>query len=606
MKLVQCSPFFNVLLDGPFKKVEKSENHYTSSIYLDMTKDELYPVLSLAIYGEGEINDMNGIGMIEVADYLGISSIVSQVETFYMNNLHAENVLDLFKFGRYYFFINLKTSALNYILNNFRLIKESESSGIHNLSEAELIEILSNHGLQCAEEDVWSIILDWSSANNTKPSLTLLKTVRFGRMDIQFFRREVALHPFIENTGLNEIINDFADLVTNLRNCENSVRTPSFAMPRDSQQYIFSFGGSDIESGVANPDVLVYKPGLDVWVNLEIQLPIPWEHIEGVYYNGSVYLCDSLARAYGLLGTNTVWKWDLKTLNVQEVCRIQETNQKFREITLCGEEMYVGGGKYEFSSNQWVNLPADNNKRDYAAIVSYCGQIFSLGGQYYYNYQSAIVYHSGPTNFCQVFDHKVNKWKRIPRMKACRSGAKAIVVGDKIYVVGGWDGFKDMKSCEAYIPKERRWTHIPDMTIPRNYPSLEFIDGKLFAIGGVNDRATASVEAYDFQAQKWTLMCKLPRKRLDMSSITVPAGVVNAELVRNIENKVQYLENKRIALSDDDSDEDHVVVILDHPLDGFWTSLLYKIEEEVVGFWESGFWTSLLYKIIEFICEIFQ
>ena len=188
MKLVQCSPFFNVLLDGPFKKVEKSENHYTSSIYLDMTKDELYPVLSLAIYGEGEINDMNGIGMIEVADYLGISSIVSQVETFYMNNLHSENVLDLFKFGRYYFFINLKTSALNYILNNFRLIKESESSGIHNLSEAELIEILSNHGLQCAEEDVWSIILDWSSANNTKPSLTLLKTVRFGRMDIQFFR----------------------------------------------------------------------------------------------------------------------------------------------------------------------------------------------------------------------------------------------------------------------------------------------------------------------------------------------------------------------------------------------------------------------------------
>jgi len=39
---------------------------------------------------------MNVIGMIKVDDYIGISSIVPQVETFYMNNLHPENAVDLY------------------------------------------------------------------------------------------------------------------------------------------------------------------------------------------------------------------------------------------------------------------------------------------------------------------------------------------------------------------------------------------------------------------------------------------------------------------------------------------------------------------------------
>jgi len=38
-QLVQCSPLFNVLLNGPFKKVEKKSVYQTSAIYLDMTKD---------------------------------------------------------------------------------------------------------------------------------------------------------------------------------------------------------------------------------------------------------------------------------------------------------------------------------------------------------------------------------------------------------------------------------------------------------------------------------------------------------------------------------------------------------------------------------------
>ena len=74
LMLVYSLPFFDVLLNGPFKK-EKN-------IHINMTKDELYPVLARVMYGEGEINDKNVEAMIKVADFLGISTIVEECESF--------------------------------------------------------------------------------------------------------------------------------------------------------------------------------------------------------------------------------------------------------------------------------------------------------------------------------------------------------------------------------------------------------------------------------------------------------------------------------------------------------------------------------------------
>ena len=190
-------------------------------------------------------------------------------------------------------------------------------------------------------------------------------------------------------------------------------------------------------------------------------------------------------------------------------------------------------------ANQWFLLPNMKKERSDAAVVKCCGKVYVIGG---------FDGHR-PTNTCEVYDQTMNKWRKIQAMKTCRSGVKGIGVGDRIYVVGGWDGFKRLDTCEVYIPKERRWTRIPSMSTPRSNHSLEFIDGKLFAIGGFDgDGTTANVEAYDIQSQKWTAMCKLPSKRSALFCVTVPAGALNQKLVRQLENKVQYLERKRIAL----------------------------------------------------------
>ena len=165
-----------------------------------------------------------------------------------------------------------------------------------------------------------------------------------------------------------------------------------------------------------------------------------------------------------------VWKLDLKTLNMQEVSRMQESKCDIGEwcytilhfvfcilLTASGNYMYavgrnelnswlVSAERYDFIANQWVLLPNMKKERSYAAVVNCCGKVYAIGG---------FDGHK-PTNICEVYDQKMNKWRKIQAMKTCRAGVKGIGVGDRIYVVGGWDGCKWLDTCEVYIPKERR------------------------------------------------------------------------------------------------------------------------------------------------------
>ena len=69
-------------------------------------------------------------------------------------------------------------------------------------------------------------------------------------------------------------------------------------------------------------------------------------------------------------------------------------------------------------------------------------------------------------------------------MKQKRSGVKAAVLDNKLYVVGGWDGQNRMRSGEFYNPAKRQWEDLPEMIVPRSNYSLTVVDGQLLVAGG--------------------------------------------------------------------------------------------------------------------------
>lgn len=71
----------------------------------------------------------------------------------------------------------------------------------------------------------------------------------------------------------------------------------------------------------------------------------------------------------------------------------------------------------------------------------------------------------------------------VSSMKCSRSGAGVANLGQYIYVVGGYDGTRQLNSVERYDTERDIWEHVSSVTIARSALSVTVLDGKLYAMG---------------------------------------------------------------------------------------------------------------------------
>lgn len=67
-----------------------------------------------------------------------------------------------------------------------------------------------------------------------------------------------------------------------------------------------------------------------------------------------------------------------------------------------------------------------------------------------------------------------------------RSDASAASLGEKIYIVGGFNGHEVLNSAEVFDVKTNQWSYINSMNNPRSGVSLVAFRGSLYALGGFN------------------------------------------------------------------------------------------------------------------------
>lgn len=119
-------------------------------------------------------------------------------------------------------------------------------------------------------------------------------------------------------------------------------------------------------------------------------------------------------------------------------------------------------------------------------------------------------------------------------MPTLRSGAMAVTVGDKIYVIGG--GFKKpdrkfrfLTAVEIYDPKADTWTTGPDMLKPHDYPAAALVDGCIYILGGHHPDATEGgpqtdpgfsfCERFNVEKGYWEEVVPLPTPRFALSAV---------------------------------------------------------------------------------------
>ncbi len=165
----------------------------------------------------------------------------------------------------------------------------------------------------------------------------------------------------------------------------------------------------------------------------------------------------------------------------------------------------------------WEDLPGGPPLQG-LALVAYKGMIYRLGGMQPRNAAGQKAdNHSLPS--CARFDPRSKKWQKLPDLPDGRSSHDAVVVGERLYVVGGWKlngaGNKPHwheNACVLDLGKASpKWETIPQPFVRRALTAA-VLRGKIYVVGGMNAKARIerTVNVFDPASGRWSVALELP------------------------------------------------------------------------------------------------
>jgi len=155
---------------------------------------------------------------------------------------------------------------------------------------------------------------------------------------------------------------------------------------------------------------------------------------------------------------------------------------------------------------------ANGPRRTGLTAVAHAGKFYRIGGFEARNSESEKqVLYSMP-DFAR-FDPATNQWTELTPMPAGRSSHDAVVVGNTLYVIGGWDlqgegqsKWHDTAYSVDLSANEIAWKELPKPPHQRRALSLGEWQGKIYAIGGMQPEGgpTTQTMVFDPKSGTWS------------------------------------------------------------------------------------------------------
>lgn len=152
-------------------------------------------------------------------------------------------------------------------------------------------------------------------------------------------------------------------------------------------------------------------------------------------------------------------------------------------------------------------------------------------------------------------------WTSLSPMPTPRGGLGLIVVGGKIYAIGGLtEDNKPVSITEEYNPATNQWTNKMSMPTARSGFAIAVYQGKIYVIGGTvgNNGYVGNNEVYDPVTNTWQTKASMPTPRSDLS-----ANIVD--------NKIYLIGGKRYASASPFYGETNINEVYD-PSTDTWTT----------------------------------
>jgi N-acetylneuraminic acid mutarotase len=171
----------------------------------------------------------------------------------------------------------------------------------------------------------------------------------------------------------------------------------------------------------------------------------------------------------------------------------------------------------------WEELPPGPALQG-VTLMAHGGKLYRIGGMSAHNAQGEANDLRSVADFAR-FDPDAKTWTDLPPLPAPRSTHDAVVVGDKIYVVGGWSMMGGDSSgaefCEDALvydlaKPDARWEPIPEPPFRRRALAVAENGGKLYVLGGLTEESSIakSVDVFDIASGTWSSGPELPGGKL--------------------------------------------------------------------------------------------
>ena len=173
-------------------------------------------------------------------------------------------------------------------------------------------------------------------------------------------------------------------------------------------------------------------------------------------------------------------------------------------------------------TQQWEALPMQTPLQG-LVLVGHGGKVYRVGGM---NARNATTDDDPDLHSVAeftAFDPVTNEWTGLAPLPAARSSHNAVVIGDKLYVTGGWTlagtakgAWLDDSLVYDFNKPASGWQKLPPQSFQRRALAAGDSRGRLVAIGGMDERAKVSqrVDVFDPATSQWSEGPTLPGKNM--------------------------------------------------------------------------------------------
>ena len=514
-RIVLCaaSPFFFNALNSEMK--EKKEGVIRLE---EMTKDVMEEVLEYLYTGHVDLNEATACDLMAVADYFLLPALKELCGNVIAQALSYSSCIAAYYLAVRYRFEGLQKKAKDFILANFVAVAETED--FLNLSSTQVEEWISSDEIIVEEEEeVFEVLVKWIARNESRNESVsdLFCHIRFIYINRDFLFNEILSNPLIKDN----------------KECSSLVL--------DAMKLVFS--GTE-ECYFAQPPRNCLKTHEDVIV------------ARGTRQSTLCYL-----------PSENKW-YKLAKMQSQRLKYSHSTSSCHRKIYCIGGNTYGHPAEcYDPSTNTWTAMKSFNQAIQFAAVVTFKGLLYVIGGRDKNNVELSTVQTYNPeTNLwqkvgslgiprcgiCAVagkhslyavggsrlkiverFDATEKAWSRIARTLEGKLNACGVAVNQKVFVFGG-QGNRSTEAtfCEVYDPAINTWSNIASTVVSRdNFISAVFFKGKIYVCGCFDQDGSrkVSLQEYDADSNDWKFcsIVSMGPENYNICSLRIPKEVLN-------------------------------------------------------------------------------